>query len=392
MRRSFTLAWAAALAVTWPTAPRAAAPEQAQPTGQAGQAQQQEFRAARVEIAGFHEAAVLAALRLRLPRLPIERHGGPPPTESPYVYLAIARTADTTGELRAITSDGRAYACTFNIEIGQEVRVAASTAASLVFSIEEGVVAPDRKDVAIPEAAPVEPVGPGEPPMPVEAPPVAEPPAPVVLRPAPVVVQRPAPSSTPAAAPAGGWELAMASHGAALLGLGAPRYADAFAGAGGGLALELRSPRGAAAALELRGLGRSAAGLGVGRLRVALAGGYTLRRGRFELPMLLALAIEPWWTTRTGAAAPVFSGATEASRRPLIGGYLRLTPAVRIAVKRGPLVGVRIGPRVELGGAFVIDDGAQVVGLADTGGTPRFRLGGLELSLGLEIALQFAVP
>jgi hypothetical protein len=108
--------------------------------------------------------------------------------------------------------------------------------------------------------------------------------------------------------------------------------------------------------------------------------------------MLLALAIEPWWTTRTGAAAPVFSGASETRRRPLLGGYLRLTPAVRIAVKRGPLVGVRVGPRVELGGAFVVDGGAQVVGLADTGGTPRFRLGGLELSLGLEIALQFAAP
>ena len=40
----------------------------------------------------------------------------------------------------------------------------------------------------------------------------------------------------------------------------------------------------------------------------------------------------------------------------------------------------------------MIDDGARIVGLADAAGTQRFRLGGLELSLGLEIALQFAAP
>lgn len=347
---------------------------------------QQEFRAARVEIVGFHEAAVLAALRLRLPRLPIERHGGPAPSESPHVYLAIVRTADTAGALRAITSDGRAYERSFAIEIGQEVRVAASTAASLLFSIEEGAVAPDRKDVAIPEAPPIE-----EPPI--EASPSEEPRAPV---------EEPTPVVTPAApvgpkvegpvSPAQRWELAALLHGAALLGLGPPRYADAFAGAGGGLGVELRSPRGAAAALELRGLGRSDAGLGVGRLRIAVAGGYTLRRARFELPMLLALAIEPWWTTQAGGSVAIFSGQTEASRRPLLGGYLRVTPALRIALKRGPIVGLRIGPRLELGGAFVVDGGARIVGLADTTGAQRFRLGGLELSVGLELALQFAVP
>ena len=329
---------------------------------------QQEFRAARVEIVGFAEAAVLAALRLRLPRLPIERHGGSTPEQSPYVYLAIERTAADAGRLRAITSDGHAYERSFSIEIGQEVRVVASTAASLLFAIEEGVVAPDRKDVAIPE--------------PIAGPPVVEPVAEPIVEP---IVE-------PVPAPARPWELAAVLHGAALLGLGPPSFAGAFAAAGGGLGLELRSPRGAAAALELRGLGRSDGGLGLGRLRIGLAGGYTLRRGRFELPMLLGLAIEPWWTTRSGGSAAVFSGQAEVSRRPLLAAYLRLSPALRIAVKRGPLVGLRIGPRLELGGAFVVDDGAQVVGLKDIGGTERFRLGGLELSLGLELGFQFRLP
>ena len=359
----------------------------AQPAAAPAQAQaqaQQEFCVARVETVGFHEAAVLAALRLRLPRLAIERHGGPAPSDSPYVYLAIVRTADIAGSLRAITSDGRAYERNFAIKIGQEVRVAASTAASLLFSIEEGAVAPDRKDVAIPEA-----------PAPIEEPPIEEPPAPVD-EPTPVVI--PATPVGPkievpaSVSPAKPWELAALLYGSALFGLGPPHYADAFAGAGGGLGVELRSPRGVAAALELRGLGRNNAGLGVGRLRIAVAGGYTLRRGRFELPMLLALAIEPWWTTQLGGSAAIFSGQTEASRSPLLGGYLRVTPALRIALKRGPIVGLRIGPRLELGSAFVVDGGARIVGLADTTGAPRFRLGGLELSIGLELALQFAVP
>jgi hypothetical protein len=386
MPRSFPLVLAVVAALTWSSEPGAAPA----PGGAPAQAQQQEFRAARVEIVGFHEAAVLAALRLRLPRLPIERHGGPTPTEAPYVYIEISRAADTTGNLRAITSDGRAYERSFTIEIGQEVRVAASTAASLLFSIEEGVLAPDRKDVAIPEApATIEaPAMIEEPPV-IEAPtPVIEPPAPLEEPPAPIQAAKPMPAP---ASSASGWELIAGSHGAALLGLGT-RYGGALAGAGGGLALELRSPRGVAAALELRGVGRTDAGLGVGRLRVAVAGGYTLRRGRFELPMLLGLAVEPWWTTRAGSSAPIFSGPAEAARRPLLGGYLRITPAARLALKRGRLVGLRIGPRLELGGAFVIDDGARIVGLADNSGTQRFRLGGLELSLGLELALQFAAP
>jgi hypothetical protein len=233
-----------------------------------------------------------------------------------------------------------------------------------------------------------------EPPVvepPIEEPRVEEPP---IIEPPPVVTPVEPKVEPKVEAPVKRWELAALVHGAALLGLGpqSQRYASTLVGAGGGLGVELRSPRGAAAALELRGLGRADAGLGVGRLRIAVGGGYTLRRGRFELPMLLSLAIEPWWTTQAGGSAAIFSGQAEANRRPLLGAYLRMTPALRLALKRGPLVGLRIGPRLELGGAFVVDDGAHIVGLKDTGGTERFRLGGLELSIGLELALQFAVP
>lgn len=373
-----TTAWFAALAALASPAPPTTAP----PTAAAPAPRPEEFRAARVEIVGFHEGAVMSALRLRLPRLPIDRHGGPPPTESPHVYLQIARTTDTSGTLRAITSDGREYERAFTIEIGQEVRAAASTAASLLFAVEEGTVAPDREDVAIPDAPPE--------PTPPEPTPTEPTPAEPLTHETGSKDQVPKTMPEP---PARRWELAAALHGAALVGLGAPSFAGALVAGGGGLALELRSPGGGAAALELRGLGRADAGLGVGRLRVAVAGGYNLRRGRFELPVLVGLSVEPWWTTQAGAGAPVFAGSARTTRAPLLGGYLRVTPAARIALKNPRLIGLRVGPRLELGGSFAVVDGApRVIGLADTAGDQRFRLGGLELSVGLELALQFAAP
>lgn len=347
-----------------------------------------EFRAARAEIAGFDEAAVLAALRLRLPRLPIERHGGPPPTESPHLYLQLLRAADDRGAIRVITSDGRAYERAFAIEIGQEVRVAASTAANLIFAVEQGAVAPDQEDVAIPPPTLAdEPAPPPEPepaPVPVVPPDMSEPPGP----------KEQVPKDTRPPGPR--WELGLGLHAAVALGVGPPRYAGPLAGGGGGLGLEVRSPRGVAAALEVRGIGQTDDGVGLGRLRVAVAAGYALRRGRFELPILVGLAIEPWWITRAGERAPLLAVGDDdvLARPPLFGGFLRLSPGYRVPLARRSLVGLRVGPRIELGGSFVVDDhdGARVVGLADTIGQPRFRVGGLELSLGFELALQFGLP
>ncbi|PCC67347.1 hypothetical protein [Nannocystis exedens] len=190
------------------------------------------------------------------------------------------------------------------------------------------------------------------------------------------------------------WELGLGLHAATVLGLGPPTYGGPLAGGGGGLGVEVRSPRGFAAALETRAIGQSEAGAGLGRLRVAIAAGYALRRKSFELPILVGLAIEPWWITRAGEQAPLLAAGDDdvLTRPPLLGGFLRLSPGWR--AQPSPRLGLRVGPRIELGGGFAIDhdDGARVIGLADTTGTPRFRVGGLELSLGVELALQFGLP
>ena len=359
---------------TGPADPSGMSPETGEPAGEP-----QEFRAARADIRNFDEAAVLAALRLRLPRLPIERHGGAAPTETPHLYLQLTRAADDLGTIRVITSDGRAYERSFAVEIGQEVRVAASTAANLIFAVEQGAVAPDAEDVAIPPPA-------------VAAAPEPPPPEP---EPPPVQTQTPGPkehdpkdmSKRPH------WELGLGLHATTVLGVGPPAYGGPLAGGGGGLGLEVRSPRGFAAALEARAIGQTEAGSGLGRLRVAVAAGYALRRKSFELPILVGLAIEPWWITRAGERAPLLAAGDDdvLARPPLLGGFLRLSPGWR--AQPSPRVGLRVGPRIELGGSFAIDDhdGARVVGLADAVGTPRFRVGGLELSLGLELALQFGL-
>lgn len=340
-----------------------------------------EFRAARIELVGFDEAAVLAALRLRLPRLEVELHGGPPPTATPHVYVRITRGTDDTGHVQTITSDGRAYERSFVIEVGQEVRVAASTAANLLFSIEQGAVAPVEENVAIPGAVDQVPTEPAPKPEPGTPPPASR-----QLEPALPKREPPPPRHPPP-----GWQLATSLHGALLLGVGPKAHGSAFVGAGGGLALEVRSPRGGLLALDIRGLGRVTSAYAVGRLRIGLASGYAYRRGRFELPVLLAATIEPWWTAQAGAAAPIYAGTEVATRPPLIGGFVRVSPGLRLAVARGPLAGVRVGPRLELAGSFAVDRGATEIGLVDVAGESRVRLGGLELALGLEVALQWSL-
>ncbi|MDC0718905.1 hypothetical protein [Nannocystis bainbridge] len=356
-------------------------------TGDATTGEPQEFRAARADIRGFDEAAVLAALALRLPRLPIERHGGAAPTEAPYLYLQLTRAADDRGTIRVITSDGRAYERSFAVEIGQEVRVVASTAANLIFAVEQGAVIPDQEDVAIPPPAAAPELVPPEPAPPEPPPPEPSPPLDMAEETGPKAQVQKDMSDRPR------WELGVGLHAAAVLGLGPPAYGGALGGGGGGLGLEVRSPRGLAAALETRAIGQAEAGVGLGRLRVAIAAGYALRRGRFELPILVGLAIEPWWVTRAGERAPLAASGDDdtVARPPLLGGFLRLSPGWR--ARPSPRLGLRVGPRIELGGSFGIDDhdGPRVVGLADAVGVPRFRVGGLELSLGLELALQFGL-
>lgn len=311
-----------------------------------------------------------AALALRIPDLPILRES---PSDGAFVFVAVRSDPATPvrHQIGVITSDGAAYYREVDTGADPPARVLASVLANLLVSIAEGSVQPDRTDVAIPPpdaelaTPPAEPTPQPDPPPPQPTPPPAA---------------KPVPKASP---PQPRWEYGLNLAAALDLALGPPRHASTLAAAGGSLGLDLRHRRGLLLGLDLRTLGRRAGDHGVVRLRVAALAGYALRRGRFELPIALGLAIEPWWLD------------AGLSVRPLYGAFLRTTPGLYLAHQRGPLRALRIGPRLELGGSFIVDDGPHVAGISqqtDTGKLALFRLGGLELSLGLELTLWFARP
>ena len=65
------------------------------------------------------------------------------------------------------------------------------------------------------------------------------------------------------------------------------------------------------------------------RLRTGLAAGYVARRGGFTLPAALTVSVEPWWV-RQGGATLTIASAADASRRPLLGIGVRLSPSYRL--------------------------------------------------------------
>ncbi len=62
------------------------------------------------------------------------------------------------------------------------------------------------------------------------------------------------------------------------------------------------------------------------------------------------------------------------------------------AVSRPRLKAIRIGGRAELGGAFVLVDGARAVSVFDAEGNDLFRIGGLELTAGLDVTFSISLP
>ena len=320
------------------------------------------------------------ALSLRLPDLPVAAET--PANGAPFVFVAVRAdpNAPTRHQVGVITSDGRAYFREVDVGADPPARVLASVIANLLLSIAEGTVRPDRTDVPIPppEADPLPAADPPAEPGPKDSLPQVVPEDRIPPRPAP---------ETGAPPPPPRWQFAPVLLGGAGFGLGSPDFGRALTGGGGSLGLDARAPAGALVGLELRALGQRADGLTLARLRVAALAGYALRRGRFELPVALGLSVEPWWV------APATASSATRGARPLLGALLRVSPGLYLERPRGPLRALRVGPRLELAGSFLIDGGAHVGGVSRmtaTGTQQLFRLGGLELHLGLEIALWFA--
>jgi hypothetical protein len=326
-----------------------------------------------VAVEGLDAGALEAEITLRMPELRVSPLDGTSPTE-PYLYIQARREAGKVHRIAIIFSDGRAFYEHLDVgDAGSPERVLASAIANLLFSIESGAVEPDQHGVETPldeRAAQPQP----EP----EPNPEAEP--------TPIEPELEPPNRDPAL------ELGMTLGLGQATGLGAPRFADAHLGWFGALELSLRTRGGLFAALEFRPGGSSSDAYRLTRLHTGLGLGYAWRGPHVEFVIATTASVGAWLVSSEGRAEPVThidSGTV--GRPPLLGFGLRLSPGYRVELQRGSLRALRVGPRIEAGGGFVTSSPPRVAGLQSRAGEELFRLGGVELYAGIELALWFTV-
>jgi hypothetical protein len=204
---------------------------------------------------------------------------------------------------------------------------------------------------------------------------------PVELEPS-VVAEPISPVSPSPSAPQQGrvvLELGPRLSGGVVVGL-AP--GPGFRGAGGGFGLDLRLPDGLAFGLDVRVLGSAAAGVALIRTRVALGVGGIVRRGMFELPVMISGVIEPWLVREAGSASPL-------GQPPMIGGGARVAPGLLLPIGS---VSLRIGALLGFEIAVEAAQGGLIPAIArDPTSEPILRAGGVELVGGLELGVWFSV-
>lgn len=307
------------------------------------------------------------ALRVRLPSLQLFEQGMDMPEGTGMrAFVDLRRLSPTQVQVAVILSDGRAYFRTVDIEAGEPARPVAGALALLIAAIEDDSVAPDQRDVPVPPAiaAPVEShvLEARECPAPAPCP---KPPAPVEPPPPPRL------------------ELAPTLRSGATFGLG-PQV-PGLRGAMFGFGVDLRWRGGATLAVDLRAIGARVERYPLHRVRVAAGGGYTLRRGAFELPIVGMFGVE-WWGVR--GDSELDRHGPGAAARPLVGGGLRLSPG--FWARLGPAA-LRAGARVELWGSGEPGPGGlrqPVIARVNEPGLAA--LGGAELSLALELSVWLA--
>ncbi|HVH97524.1 MAG TPA: hypothetical protein VM869_02395 [Enhygromyxa sp.] len=326
-----------------------------------------------VRTADLDEAAFVAATRLRLPDLhlrSIERASEIEPacSEALHAYVEVRSEGAGQWSLALIFSDGRAWYRSVPAEQEDAARTLASALANLLAAIEDDQLDPDAEDVVLPiEAAPAPEPAP-EPKLPSPAPPSPEPAEPEL---------EPQPSSGPRERPIVlevGPRLGLQS----VVGI---HPAAGYRATAGSLGLDLRTPNGLLIGLDVRVAGRSSAALSLLRTRVSLGVGYALRARRFELPIVLAAACEPWLVLEDGQRAAV-------DAPPLLGGGLRLAPGGLVELGRTTL---RIAATLQLDATAELPSGRVPSVRLRPGSAPIFHVGGLELALGLELGLWMPV-
>lgn len=291
---------------------------------------------------------------------------------SRFVWLTVAWIDAERARLELVDTDGRAYERVVTAPADQLRRAIAGTAASMIAAIERGEIAADRSGVAITLPTPPAP--------------------PPVAAPAPVVVTKPAPPVPPRRDPPPRWELGPHVVGGIVLGLGPPLDLDGYVGGGGRIGLDARDRSGALVGASVRVLGHAQRGLAIVRVRVALTGGFALRRKSFELIVKGGVSIEPIALRDHGASVRARANDGTATRTaPLVGALAGISPGLLLRPRRGG-ARVRVSLDLELAGSMEARRSPGVARWIDgSTSTALLRAGGLELGLGLGLGGWFAI-
>lgn len=335
----------------------------------------------RVGSGPIEDALLRDELALRLPDVALWSHEEEPPVDATGMltaYLELRPSAQAGRlEMTLVVSDGRAFDRRVELEADQpaleHARTIARAVSNLVFAVEAGEVMADRDDVLLPAVAPL--------PCP----------KPVALVTAVEKVDPPAKAVVaPAVVPANAtrrWDMGGGVALGARFGLGPPHDADRFTDANGGVRLRVRAPRGwmLGGDFILGGRGH-VAGPRLMRYRVQLGAGYVWRpRGAAEVEAMGAFVFEPWQVIST---APALGRLP-----PALGGVVRLAVGYRWAPPRGS-VALRLGMWADYSLTAVPESGAMVAKVSVADGRtsyPLFRVGGSEVSGGLELLLWWTL-
>jgi hypothetical protein len=299
-------------------------------------------------------------------------------TEPPagrFVWLTVTWRSAERATLELIDTDGRAYERAIEAPADQLRRAIAGAAASMIAAIERGEITAARSGVEMPLPTP---------------PPTTFPVAPSAA----VVVHHTPPATRAAPAPPPPrWELGPSLGASAVIGLGPPLELDGFVGGGGGVGLDLRHRTGALVGVGARVVGHARTELAIVRIRLALSGGYALRRGAFELLARGGVSIEPIVLRDGGEVVRPLGPSGDATRAaPLVGVLAGIAPGVLLRGKgRAPL---RLSLDVELAASMEARSRpgvAQWIDGSAAPATPLLRAGGLELALGLGVGGWFAI-
>ncbi|MBC8070920.1 MAG: hypothetical protein IAG13_21510, partial [Deltaproteobacteria bacterium] len=186
------------------------------------------------------------------------------------------------------------------------------------------------------------------------------------------------------------YELGVLPSGALLVGL---RARDVSGPAGGaGLAIDLRLPLGATVGVGARYATRGNPDARLHRVAIDIVGGYAWRRGAYELRTVVGFVVEPWWVDSRGAALRHPQTATGARPGPLLGGVLGVSQGWLWRARPEANTALRLGMRAQLqAGALAPGGIGRIRSVRDDVIQEVARIGGVELSLGVDAQLWFTL-